>query len=636
MIDSNNQFKKLSHNLIESVRSVMEKKTNKHGHDAVGHEDSDLDNDGDTDKSDEYLHNRRKAIKHAMKKEEVEAPAPRSSGLDLARNVLSKMRNEEAEELDELSTGTLQSYRKKARAQGNAIVDKMKMGGGDWSKDQKDTQTLRKRSKGANMSGKQLVKRGESLKTEEVEQTDIQEGGYRSRLAQRNKDTRAQWIDNRNRELKAKDEKPNDPKKTHEEVEAIDELSHDTLRRYRMKAKSIGDNEKGDINYRAKGRELAGRKTYGGRMAGIEKAKVMAKEEVEAINELSKKTLASYVKGATQHRAKLGAQMNTLDNARRAVADAQGALDDPSHANAMMDQIRKKTKKLDDKDYNRKYGTHMALKKLAKEEVEEIDEALDAAARYGQHHAAIKELMKSIDHHVRNHRDDAHKHKDYRGKKGVHWGHVGDLAQVHSQLADIHDRLAQQGEYKKSMHESIDEAKVDGVAAGSMDNDGHLCATKVFHKEWAEGTPIFSQHAEPDADGNIAWYDVMFEHGIEKRVSTDDLEILMAESHERHGKRKMKEEAELDEARGRPRKNPLPAGKSDEPEPRQHIIQQLQRAKLSMRGGEHVTFKDGTKHHVSGQHAEKILAKYSAMKPAGKEEFQKKIHASHAAFKAEL
>lgn len=79
---------------------------------------------------------------------------------------------EEAEELEELSTATLQGYRKKARAQGNAIVDKMKMGGGDWSKDQKDTQTLRKRSKGANMSGKQLVKRGESLKTEEAEQID--------------------------------------------------------------------------------------------------------------------------------------------------------------------------------------------------------------------------------------------------------------------------------------------------------------------------------------------------------------------------------------------------------------------------------------------------------------------------------
>jgi len=76
---------------------------------------------------------------------------------------------EEVEQIVELDTATLKSYRTKARAQGNAIVDKMKMGGGDWSKDQKDTKTLRKRAAGANMSGKQLVKRGESLKTEELE-----------------------------------------------------------------------------------------------------------------------------------------------------------------------------------------------------------------------------------------------------------------------------------------------------------------------------------------------------------------------------------------------------------------------------------------------------------------------------------
>ena len=38
------------------------------GLDPVGKEDSDIDNDGDTDKSDEYLHKRRKAIGKAMKK----------------------------------------------------------------------------------------------------------------------------------------------------------------------------------------------------------------------------------------------------------------------------------------------------------------------------------------------------------------------------------------------------------------------------------------------------------------------------------------------------------------------------------------------------------------------------------------
>lgn len=38
--------------------------------DAVGKADADIDNDGDVDKSDKYLHNRRKAIKKSMSKKE--------------------------------------------------------------------------------------------------------------------------------------------------------------------------------------------------------------------------------------------------------------------------------------------------------------------------------------------------------------------------------------------------------------------------------------------------------------------------------------------------------------------------------------------------------------------------------------
>lgn len=84
----------------------------------------------------------------------------------------------------------------------------------------------------------------------------------------------------------------------------------------------------------------------------------------------------------------------------------------------------------------------------------------------------------------------------------------------------------------------INEAPVDGVAAGSMEGDKHMCASKVMHKEWKEGTPLFSQHAEPSEDGTIAWYDVMFEHGIEKKVPTSELEILVSESHMNHKKKK--------------------------------------------------------------------------------------------------
>lgn len=409
--------------------------------------------------------------------------------------------------------------------------------------------------------------------------------------------------------------------------------------------------------------------------------KLVTKEDVEEIDEISKATMGRYIRRAKD-------SIDITAYRQGAKGSTTGPLE--KKLTKRHQGIETAVKKLTKEDTSMIVAGAVLAKMRAKNnDVDQIDEAMNATDRFHQHHSTAKDLLKSISQHLSTHADAAKNAKDYKGKKGPNWGHVGSMENIANQLGSIHDQLARHGEYADTMRESVklDEARVDGVAAGSMADDGHLCATKVFHKEWAEGTPLTTQHAEPDAEGLIEWYDVMFEHGIE-RVYTEDMEILQAESHERHGKKKMKEEAELeegeekgggynatirgrargamgravkkkernlanaraeiarrkmnneeaelDEARGRPRKNPMPAGQSEEPEPRQHIMQQLQRAKLSMRGGEHVAFKDGTKHHIAGQHAEKILAKYSAMKPAGKEEFQKKISASHAAFKAEL
>lgn len=74
----------------------------------------------------------------------------------------------------------------------------------------------------------------------------------------------------------------------------------------------------------------------------------------------------------------------------------------------------------------------------------------------------------------------------------------------------------------------------------AMDTPGngraHQCAIHVKHAKLGEGKTLFSQHAEPDADGHIEWYDVMFAESIE-RVETKDLEILVSESHMNHKKK---------------------------------------------------------------------------------------------------
>ena len=74
----------------------------------------------------------------------------------------------------------------------------------------------------------------------------------------------------------------------------------------------------------------------------------------------------------------------------------------------------------------------------------------------------------------------------------------------------------------------------------------HMCAKHVLHPEFGEGFVLEGQHDVPDQDGNIAWYNVEFDHGIET-IATEDVKI-MHESHHGHKMKKKKpanEEAEV-------------------------------------------------------------------------------------------
>ena len=84
--------------------------------DPVGKEDDDVNNDGKVNKSDDYLKNRRKAISASMKKEEVKDEYARKVDKYLKKKHApdAPVKNEEVEELDELSKSTLGSYVKKA------------------------------------------------------------------------------------------------------------------------------------------------------------------------------------------------------------------------------------------------------------------------------------------------------------------------------------------------------------------------------------------------------------------------------------------------------------------------------------------------------------------------------------------
>jgi hypothetical protein len=675
-----NLFDKVSHDFMNAIKGVLEAKSvNKHGHDHVGKEDADIDNDGDSDKSDKYLHNRRKAIGKAM------------------------MKKEEAETLDELSTKTLRNYRAKAKddAYDAADVD--------------DDRRLRKRSMGSWKAGEKILKRGDALRKEEAEE--------------------------------------------------LDELSKDTMRSYMDKASD------------ARGHRKLATKKVDNRYSGVQKASAkLAKEEVEQVDEISKAMAGRYVKKAAA----------SIDLTAWRQGHKEAGAGNPSK------QLEKKLSK-------RHKGIETAVKKLTKEDSEQIDEAGkqhievthvtgqkskkpvsgDNAFKALNHYKSlsttksarivsedaeqIDELSKkTLGSYVKK-ASGAERPKNPMNPKSVpittiaayqgdsETGHFGK--RFNQGTYDKAERLRKNREtgiktaVNKLTKEEIEmiEAKMAGVAPGSMEGEKHMCATKVFHKEWNEGTPIKTMHADPDAEGLIEWYDVMFDHGIE-RVMTEDMEVLQAESH-MHSKKKMKEgyvptsdeptaadkktadkvrammakekmkeeakpdyseagdaerirkrqegdqktrdaekafekraksikhaaeflqrykaskgvkeEVELDEARGRPKKagqmdytvhpitkeklmhnNPEHMKKIEKlqknkvlekpkTEANQHIMNQLQKAKTSMQGGSTIQFTHGQAKHVSGTHAAKLLDKYAGMKPDEKEAFQKKIGHSH-------
>ena len=77
--------------------------------------------------------------------------------------------------------------------------------------------------------------------------------------------------------------------------------------------------------------------------------------------------------------------------------------------------------------------------------------------------------------------------------------------------------------------------KVTTAAGQEIDRPiKHDCATHVEHAEWGEGQPISGMHTiveTTEGEGYVTHYDVMFEHGIEKDVSVDNLRILVSEAH---------------------------------------------------------------------------------------------------------
>jgi len=79
--------------------------------------------------------------------------------------------------------------------------------------------------------------------------------------------------------------------------------------------------------------------------------------------------------------------------------------------------------------------------------------------------------------------------------------------------------------------------KKEGGCVDKEDKGKHNCAKKVCHEQFGEGTCIFGEHAAPDENGVVNFYDVLFEHGIEKDVPLSEMEVLVLVEHPSEGHR---------------------------------------------------------------------------------------------------
>ena len=284
----------------------------------------------------------------------------------------------------------------------------------------------------------------------------------------------------------------------------------------------------------------------------------MKKEELEQMDELKKLTYASYIKKAALSRGIHGMETGAAIPNKEKMAEP-------------LNKMKK-----------RQIGIEKAANKLAKEEVEQVDEVssktLDAYRK------------KAFDKHPEE------GHPKYEKRK------AGRLLAFQKLTGTLGKPKVAAGKDVEEQVQQVDELKKSTVSSYL-----NKAAKKAKNQQGAQVRRLLKKAAKQnETDG--------------KKLSTEQVQQV--------------EEGR----RGRPPKDPVARAKfyaavADEPD--QHIMMQVKKASDSEKPF-HVTFKDGQKHPVEPGHAKKVLGKYMAMKPLEKRAFQKKIAKSHKSFMSEV
>ena len=145
---------------------------------------------------------------------------------------------------------------------------------------------------------------------------------------------------------------------------------------------------------------------------------------------------------------------------------------------------------------SKKMAIATATAKKVAEETEELVEGEVAAKQFQHYHNEASKLLKSIHKGLSDHYDNVTSKKNYN-KGEPHWGHVGDIKDMHRSLQDLNDRILQSGEYAKpvTMKEEAEQLTEDEELTQLLNT--------IYENLSDENKEIFEQILEEDPDQMI-------------------------------------------------------------------------------------------------------------------------------------
>jgi hypothetical protein len=210
-----------------------------------------------------------------------------------------------------------------------------------------------------------------------------------------------------------------------------------------------------------------------------------------------------------------------LHNRRKAISKAMG---EKKSSSVVMNPIVKEDAQLDEAD----------MTKISTERLREIIKSAEnqrVSPGFGTKLIAAKQELKRR----KNNASIEEMSSKEKMKRGLYNSQVGEMSSKEKMKRGLYNSQVGEMSSKEKMKRGLYNSQEQTQVSSGLENP-HNCATHVYSEEWGDGRTITTMHADPDAQGNIAWYDVMFEHGIQKGVPIEELEVVLSESH-MHSKR---------------------------------------------------------------------------------------------------